>query len=548
MPSPVVVIGLDAADPVLLEQWIDEGKLPCLARLRASGAYARLTNFDISRAEACNTTFLTGCSPWRHGHWSPFRFLPDYGVTEIQYEFGEYPPFYALGDRYRVAVFDMPQTKLTDRLNGIQVLGWGAHSPWTPSHSTPQPLFDELVGRYGPHPTLRKDDVATMGDHAAMQRLEEGLSTGIDRRVAICRDLLARERWDLFLTYFGELHAAQHYFWHLSRQDHPLYAALADRGRDPLLDMFQRVDAAVGRILEAAPRDARIVLFSDHGMESNSTDVPSTVLLPELLYRLAFPGRYGLARGRPETPPPPVVQPRGDRAWRSMLYDLKHDPNPITRWLRGHLPTVWFHYAVEKRLGLDSLPLCPEECRLGAQPPMWYHPAWPQMKAFALPSFSEGYVRLNVRGREASGIVDARAYDTVCTEIEDELRALRNPRTGRPVVARVVRTRRGPDEPLAPGDRPSDADLIVIWDAAPIDVVDSPTAGRIGPVPFKRSGGHVHRGFFLAAGDGVRAGVSLGEHHALDIAPTILDLLGAAIPVHFEGRPILREEVVQAAS
>jgi hypothetical protein len=223
-----------------------------------------------------------------------------------------------------------------------------------------------------------------------------------------------------------------------------------------------------------------------------------------------------------------------------MLYDLKDDPNPVTRWLRRRLPTVWFHYAVEKRLGIDSLPLCPEECRLGAQPPMWYNPAWPQMKAFALPSFSEGYVRLNVRGREASGIVEAGAYETVCAEIENELRALRNPRTGEPVVARVVRTRRGPDEPLAPGDRSSDADLIVIWAAAPIDVVDSPTAGRIGPVPFKRSGGHVHRGFFLAVGDGIPAGVSLDEHHALDIAPTILDLLGAAIPAHFEGRPILR--------
>jgi hypothetical protein len=74
----------------------------------------------------------------------------------------------------------------------------------------------------------------------------------------------------------------------------------------------------------------------------------------------------------------------------------------------------------------------------------------------------------------------------------------------RAVVARVVHTRRGPNEPFAPGDRPADADLIVIWAATPIDVVDSPAAGRIGPVPFKRSGGHVHRGFFLAAGDGIR--------------------------------------------
>jgi predicted AlkP superfamily phosphohydrolase/phosphomutase len=387
-----------------------------------------------------------------------------------------------------------------------------------------------------------------MGDRAAMRRLREGLSTGLERRVAICRDLLAREPWDLFLTYFGELHAAQHYFWHLSQPDHPLYPAFATPGEDPLLDMFQQVDAAVARIVGAAPANARIVLFSDHGMETNSTDVPSTVLLPELLYRLAFPGRVGLAAGRAGAPVPPVVQPKSNRSWRSMLYDLKHDPNPLTRWLRRRTSTVWFHYAIEKRLGLNGVPLCPDDCRLGAQPPMWYHPAWPQMKAFALPSFSEGYVRLNVKGREAAGVVEPHDYGAVCDEIERELHALRNPRTGRPVVNRIVRTRVSPEETAGPGDRVPDADLIVLWDSAPTDVVDSPTVGRIGPVPFKRSGSHVQRGFLMAAGPGIPAGVDLERHHALDIAPTILDLMGAPLPPHFEGRPIFGETLVRAVS
>jgi hypothetical protein len=85
------------------------------------------------------------------------------------------------------------------------------------------------------------------------------------------------------------------------------------------------------------------------------------------------------------------------------------------------------------------------------------------------------------------------------------------------------------------GERPSDADLIVIWDGVPIDVVDHPTAGRIGPIPFKRSGSHVHRGFLMAKGPGVAAGARLREAHALDIPPTILALLGADIPRHFDG-------------
>jgi predicted AlkP superfamily phosphohydrolase/phosphomutase len=167
---------------------------------------------------------------------------------------------------------------------------------------------------------------------------------------------------------------------------------------------------------------------------------------------------------------------------------------------------------------------------------MWYHPAWRDMEAFALPSFSEGYVRLNVRGREAHGIVDPDRYDETCARITAELHRLVDARTGRPAVRRVVRTRIAPDD--AGGERPADADLIVIWESVPMDVLDHPVAGRIGPLPFKRSGSHVHRGFMLAAGPGVAAGRTIVERHSLDIPPTILTLLGAPVPAHFEGTPV----------
>jgi len=43
---------------------------------------------------------------------------------------------------------------------------------------------------------------------------------------------------------------------------------------------------------------------------------------------------------------------------------------------------------------------------------------------------------------------------------------------------------------------------------------------------------------FVAAGRGVPAGTKLGEVHALDIAPTVLELLGVPTPVSMEGRPL----------
>lgn len=537
----VVAIGLDATDPVLLERWIEAGHLPNIARFRGAGAYGRLTTFPYCRAEASNTTFLTGCSPDKHGYWSPFRYHADYRCEQTPYPFADFAPFYGLGPEYRVCVFDMPQTKLNENVNGIQVLGWGAHSPRCPSHSSPPELFDEIIAKYGMHPTFKRDDVPSMGDAAAMRRLKQGLLTGIEKRIAICRDLLSRERWDLFLTYFSELHSGQHYFWHLSQPDHPLYGVFATPGEDPLLDLFKAVDHAIGEVLAAVPEDATVMIFSDHGMESNTTDIPSTVFLPELLYRLSFPGTYGLAKGRPGTTPPPVMRPKSDRSWRSTLYGLKYDRNPITRWMRQNLDSEWFHYAIEKRLGMNSLPLSPDDCPLGAQPPMWYSPAWPQMRAFALPSFSEGYVRLNVKGRDAAGVVDPADYDRVWEEVRADLEALTDARTGKRMVTGILRTRADAFHALRPGDRPSDADMIVMWTNTPSDVVDHPVAARIGPVPFKRSGSHIHRGFFMARGPRIAPGTQLPERHALDLAPTIVAELGARMPAHFDGRPILDE-------
>jgi hypothetical protein len=232
------------------------------------------------------------------------------------------------------------------------------------------------------------------------------------------------------------------------------------------------------------------------------------------------------------------MTPKPNRSWRSTLYGLKYDRNPITRWMRQNTDTVWFHYRVEKRLGMNGLPLCPDDAPIGAQPPMWYSPAWPRMRAFALPSFSEGYVRLNVKGRDAAGIVDPADYDRVWEAVRNELLKLTNARTGEPLVTDVVRTRADAFRPRE-GEQPSDADMIVMWSNTPCDVVDHPLAGRVGPVPFKRSGSHVHRGFFMARGADIPAGIRLPERHALDLAPTILTEMGARVPAHFDGSPIL---------
>jgi len=530
---PVLAIGLDAAEPSLVERWMAEGHLPALARLRALGAYGRVQNLQTFVAETPWTTFLTGCRPEQTGFWSQTRFLEDsYGIDPVGvYDFEKYPPFYALGDQYRVAAFDLPQTTLSDRVNGLQVLAWGAHSPMTSSQSWPAGLLAEVTRRHGPHPALRQDS-ATIWSRRSLAALERALHVGIERRTAICRDLLRQERWDLFLTAFGETHAAGHYFWPMDHPDHPLHwpgALPSMRG------IYRAADRAVGALVAARP-DASVVVFSTHGMETSSMDLPSTVILPEMLYRWSLPGRYGLARGDPLKRPPPAVVGPAWRSWVPELWRTKHDPNPVRRFLRRQIP-LRLVAPVSRFIGRASVPVCPLLIGpLGHQPPMWYQPAWPRMRAFALPSYSQGFVRLNVRGREAHGLVAASDYDAVCDELTRALHDLVDARSGAPIVKDVVRTRRGAFEQ---GSAFPDPDLIVLWRSGAVDVVDSPSLGRIGPVPFPRAGTHVGTGFLLATGPGIAPGTEISAANALDMAPTILSLMAVSPAAYMEGRPLL---------
>ncbi|MDJ0705713.1 MAG: alkaline phosphatase family protein [Leptolyngbyaceae cyanobacterium MO_188.B28] len=544
MSHPLIAIGLDAADPQLLEDWMAAGHLPTLKRLRRQGAYGRLLNHESYRAETPWTTFLTGTLPTKTGYWGPVKYdaAAYKAIEQGAYKFQEYPPFYALGDDYKVAIFDMPQTQLSEQANGPQVLAWGAHSPQVGSQSLPKDLLDQVQQKYGNHPGLNRD-YADCRDLNALTRLQQWMEIGIERRANVCHDWLAQSTWDLLLTIFGETHTAGHYHWHMS-QDHPIYKAGKVDAPDTLLALFKAIDTAIAKILTQAPEQSNVLIFSAHGMGANVMDIPSMLFLPELLFRWNYPGQYGLAYS-------PDNQPLGapklnfkKRGWIGEVWDLKYEKNPLRTWLRQYLPTD-FHNQLEKRLGpsrsakLDS----PYDQKqkgdsLFWQPANWYRPYWPEMKAFALPSYSEGYVRINLKGRETHGVVDPKDYDAVCDELSTLISDMTDARTGKSMVERIIRTRTA--ETLNAHNLP-DADLVVLWqEETAADTADSSQVGRIGPVPFSRTGSHRAEGFVLGCGPDFEAGSHFpNDIKAVDLAPTILQLMEAPIPDYFDGHPIL---------
>ncbi len=62
----LVFLGLDGLEPDLVEKFLDEGKLPNLARLREQGRYSRLRTTFPALSPVAWATFATGSNPGKH--------------------------------------------------------------------------------------------------------------------------------------------------------------------------------------------------------------------------------------------------------------------------------------------------------------------------------------------------------------------------------------------------------------------------------------------------------------------------------------------------
>lgn len=84
----LIILGFDGADADLARQWMDEGKLPNLAKLRAEGTFSPLRSTIPSQTPVSWSTFATGLSPGRHGIFdflkrNPEDYRPTFAAADL---------------------------------------------------------------------------------------------------------------------------------------------------------------------------------------------------------------------------------------------------------------------------------------------------------------------------------------------------------------------------------------------------------------------------------------------------------------------------------
>src|SRR3954454_14993467 len=86
-PKKLIILGFDGADARLTQKYMDEGKLPNLAKLRAQGGFSPLRPTIPSQTPVSWSTFSTGLNPGRHGVFdflkrNPKTYVPTFAAAE----------------------------------------------------------------------------------------------------------------------------------------------------------------------------------------------------------------------------------------------------------------------------------------------------------------------------------------------------------------------------------------------------------------------------------------------------------------------------------
>jgi predicted AlkP superfamily phosphohydrolase/phosphomutase len=507
----ILAIGLEAVEPSLLENWAEKGHLPNIAELMDKGSYTRMWGPAEVSSGATWSSINCGVTPGKHGMGFCHRqFLNGtYETRKKRADEVNRKPFWIQLDQNgkSVAVMDVPETKTYD-LNGIEVVGWGLeYEAWHDS-SSPKGLFDEITRRFGKHP-FKGWYQTKPTSREEWKGLVEKLIDATKTRTEIWKHILSKRRYDFSLIAFAETHFGGHLFWHINDAAHPEYdEKLEAYLGHPLLEIYKLCDQAIGGFQEIDP-EAIVSVWANTGMGPNYS---ARHFVAPVLKKLGYySDDVNRDKGFNK------LKPAAD------VYAVERIERLIgtgaIMFIKKLIPTRIWDNATRKYLSMGA--------------------TWKDSRAFDIPGDNTGTIRINLKGREPSGLVEAQEYDKVCDEIKDAFMELKNPDTGEDVVKEVVRVRK-----KYSGDGNQDLpDLLVKWiEERPVTRIQSDRVGIIerDHLPDKRTGAHTDYGFFLISGDDVQRQVKFSEPmYNWDVAPTLLYLMGEEIPEDMDGFPKL---------
>ena len=499
--TKLLIIGFDGATFDLIRPWAEQGYLPNLAQLMKDGVHGDLRSTLPPVTSPAWPTFMTGCNPGKHG---VFDFIQPQGAnfSLVNSTRIKQPTIWQRLSQqdYQVGVLNVPVTYPPQPLNGFMVTG--ILSPKNVTMSYPE----DLIGRYE----------AEMGHYRVAPNIQ--YKAGIEAEFTediygLIRahgdwglKFMQNEGWDVLMLHFIAMDIMKHALWRFMDHTHPRYEP--SPYEHAIRDGYALVDEYIGRMLNNLPADTTVIVMSDHGFGP--------------LHKMVNLNIYLMQTG--------LLTLKSD-AWTQLKsFAFQHGITPTGAFkiaskmgiqnLATRVSKNTRNQIVGKFLSFDSVD-------------------WSRTMAYSMGHV--GQIYLNMAGREPQGIVAAADYESARREVADALRELRDD-DGRSLVTNIIareETYHGPYTELGP-------DLHLVLDD--YNIIAYPLFATEGKIVTQQirgdSGCHRSEGIFMAAGPNIKRGVTLPESNILDLAPTMMHLLGEKVPSIFDGR-VLQEMFVE---
>jgi len=297
---PVVLLGIDGLEWRVALELIRKGEMPNLAAQMTRGTYGRLSTQHPSMSPSIWTTVATGATPGAHG----IRGFVKPGNVLFTNRDRRIKALWNIASEHELVshVIGWWMTYPVEPLRGIMVaqvntsivnpreddgIRKGAlvqgldHEVWPPELAAPMLEVAADVEKNFPtiaHKVLRNvpsEDDPEVGPMWKQSRWAIRADE-IYERVAL-EALRRQPDVDLAMWYFGGTDVLGHRFWRWAYPGDYAYPpspeSVATYG-EILRDYYRYTDGRIGRILAAAPKDANVIIMSDHGMGAANAKKP----------------------------------------------------------------------------------------------------------------------------------------------------------------------------------------------------------------------------------------------------------------------------------
>jgi len=402
----IAVLQFDAASARLLERLGGEGRLPNLEELRRRGTRLELESPAAHFPASAYQDLYRGVEVGDHGLFYPFQWQAADQRIRLAGSFEAPPPIWdrlGRGGRSTLAI-DPYECHRPHEARGALTCGWGMRERVVLERwSVPEGDDREPRRRHGRPPDVT--EVFGPQSPRELRRLRERFLAAPKRVADLAIERLGEREFDLAWIVFAAPHLAGHRLWEVPSYLGPDAIAAAERERldGALAEVYEEVDAQLGRVLAVLPDDCDVIVCSVLGMDVNTSRAD---LLPGML--------TAVLTGESQDAADPAAGADSDSGamWR------------LRATLSGRLRAA-VAGAMPDRLALELT------ARLELR-----GVDWSSTRAFAHPADNQGYVHLNRAGRERDGIVSEAEAEELVAQIREGLLDFRDP-DGEPAVVAV---------------------------------------------------------------------------------------------------------------